>query len=64
MSRVPLVDIDPFLHGTPADRDAVAQRVDAACRDSGFLMVAGHGVAPGLMARYEQHLAQVFNFTV
>ncbi|MDN8617914.1 2-oxoglutarate and iron-dependent oxygenase domain-containing protein [Variovorax ginsengisoli] len=60
MSRVPLVDIDPFLNGTPADRDAVARRVDAACRDSGFLMVSGHGVDAELLTRYEQHLSAFF----
>lgn len=60
MSRVPLVDIDPFLNGTPAERAAVARQVDAACRDSGFLMVAGHGIAPSLLARYERHLADFF----
>lgn len=60
MSRVPLVDIDPFLNGSDADRDAVARRVDAACRDSGFLMVTGHGVPVELMARYEKHLTDFF----
>ncbi|MDB5820191.1 MAG: 2OG-Fe(II) oxygenase, partial [Rhizobacter sp.] len=60
MSRVPLVDIAPFLHGTLAERDAVAASVDAACRDSGFLMVAGHGVPPELMGRYEAHLTAFF----
>ena len=60
MSRVPPVDISPFLNGTQADRDAVARRIDEACRDSGFLMVTGHGVSPELMAQYEQHLTAFF----
>jgi isopenicillin N synthase-like dioxygenase len=60
MSRIPLVDIAPFLNGKAAERNDVARRVDAACRDSGFLMVAGHGIAPALLASYEQHLTAFF----
>ncbi len=60
MSRIPLVDIAPFLHGTPAGRADVARQVDAACRDSGFLMVTGHGIAPSLLADYERHLSDFF----
>jgi len=64
MSRVPLVDISPFLHGTPQARDAVARQVDDACRDSGFLMVAGHGVDAALMQRYERMLRAFFALPV
>lgn len=64
MSRVPLVDISPFLCGTETERDAVARAVDAACRDSGFLMVAGHGVDAALMHRYEQQLRAFFDLPV
>lgn len=60
MSRVPLVDIAPFLSGTESERDEVARQVDAACRDSGFLMVAGHGVDATLMRDYEGRLREFF----
>ena len=43
-STVPVVDIAPFLSGDGAERAAVAQAVDEACRRIGFLIVAGHGV--------------------
>lgn len=39
------LDLEPFRLGDAADRAAVAGRLDAACRDSGFLLVTGHGVA-------------------
>jgi isopenicillin N synthase-like dioxygenase len=42
------VDLAPFRDGTADDRAAVAGALDAACRDSGFLMITGHGVAPEL----------------
>ncbi len=38
------VDLEPFRLGDPDDRLAVAAALDAALRDSGFLVVSGHGV--------------------
>ncbi|MDQ6698333.1 MAG: isopenicillin N synthase family oxygenase [Actinomycetota bacterium] len=38
------VDLEPLRLGGPRDRQRVAASVDAACRDSGFLVVTGHGV--------------------
>jgi isopenicillin N synthase-like dioxygenase len=38
------VDLESFRLGGPADRAAVAAAIDTACRDSGFLLVSGHGV--------------------
>ncbi|WP_158893624.1 isopenicillin N synthase family dioxygenase [Amycolatopsis anabasis] len=43
-SPVPLVDLDPWFHGTEGDRAGVAVRIDEALRDSGFLLITGHGV--------------------
>ena len=42
------VDLEPFRLGGPDDRAAVAEAIDAACRDSGFLLVSGHGVPTAL----------------
>jgi isopenicillin N synthase-like dioxygenase len=39
------LDLEPFRHGTETDRLQVAHRLDAACRDTGFLVVTGHDVA-------------------
>jgi isopenicillin N synthase-like dioxygenase len=41
---VPLVDLQPWFDGDQDGRAAVAARVDGALRESGFLLVAGHGV--------------------
>ncbi|WP_236791163.1 isopenicillin N synthase family oxygenase [Amycolatopsis sp. GM8] len=46
---VPLVDLAPWFSGT--DRAGVARRVDAALRDSGFLLITGHGVPDELRAK-------------
>jgi isopenicillin N synthase-like dioxygenase len=46
VGTLPLVDVAPLLdpRGTPADCRRVGQAIDAACRDTGFLLVTGHGV--------------------
>jgi isopenicillin N synthase-like dioxygenase len=38
------VDLTPFWEGGPRERRAVAGEVDRACRDTGFLVLTGHGV--------------------
>ena len=47
---VPLIDIEPFLRGGAADKAAVAEKLDDACREIGFLVIEGHGVSPQLIA--------------
>lgn len=48
---VPVVDIAPYRSGDPAAKRAVADAVDRACREIGFLVIAGHGVDADLVAR-------------
>jgi isopenicillin N synthase-like dioxygenase len=47
----PVVDIAPFFGGGAADKGAVARHFGAACEYTGFLMVEGHGVPDGVIAR-------------
>jgi isopenicillin N synthase-like dioxygenase len=41
--RLPVIDVAPLLHAG-ADARVVAARIGAACRDTGFFYVAGHGI--------------------
>jgi len=50
-NAIPLIDISPFLHGSDAERRAVAKAVNAACADIGFLLVSGHGIPASLIDR-------------
>lgn len=64
MSELPVIDIAPLLGpdttglrdggdaGAPSKADVAAQ-IGAACRDSGFFYVTGHGVPPELIARLD-----------
>src|SRR5271170_4489712 len=46
---VPIIDIGPYWTGGDAGKRAVAATVDRACRDIGFLVISGHGVAPEMV---------------
>ena len=47
--RIPLLDIGPYLAGEPGARAALAHAVDKTCRDTGFLVIANHGIAQDLI---------------
>jgi isopenicillin N synthase-like dioxygenase len=42
---LPIIDMSPLFGGDTASQQAVARAVAAACRDSGFFYVTGHGIA-------------------
>lgn len=42
---VPVLDVSSFRNGTARDKQSVAVAFDRACRDIGFVVVAGHGVS-------------------
>jgi isopenicillin N synthase-like dioxygenase len=43
---LPLIDVSALVDGDAHDQDrlAVGREIDAACRDSGFFLVTGHGI--------------------
>ena len=54
MPTLPIVDVSALLSGSPAgDERAVAARIEAACRDTGFFYVTGHGVPAAVFDRLE-----------
>lgn len=60
MSVVPIIDIAPYRLGGDSEKARVARDIDAACRDIGFLMVSGHGVADSLIAGMYESAASYF----
>ena len=56
---VPRVDITTLVTGA-GDDDAVAAAIDAACRDTGFFSIVGHGVDPALRARLDALAREFF----
>jgi isopenicillin N synthase-like dioxygenase len=47
--RIPLLDIGPYLAGEPGARSALARAVERTCRDTGFLVIANHGIDQNLI---------------
>jgi len=57
---IPIIDI-AGLDGAPAARRLVADRIGAACRDTGFFCITGHGVPDALIARARQAALAFFD---
>jgi isopenicillin N synthase-like dioxygenase len=57
---VPLVDLRPWFDGSRDSRSTVAARVDDALRESGFLLVTGHGVPDELRRSVRDHARRFF----
>ncbi len=52
-ATLPVIDIAPLFARDGAARAAVAKRIEAACRDSGFFYASGHGVSDDVLARLD-----------
>ena len=51
---IPVIDVAPFLTGSKTDKRGVARELAAACVESGFFCITGHGIDEGLVARTRQ----------
>lgn len=47
--RIPVIDLGPYLAGEPGAADAVADAFVEACEDTGFFLLANHGVPQHLI---------------
>lgn len=61
LMNVPVIDIAPFRTGNAKDKQKIAQAVDQACRDIGFLVIQGHGVSPELVQDVRRVSAAFFD---
>jgi isopenicillin N synthase-like dioxygenase len=48
-SRIPVLGLGPYLAGERGALAALAREVARTCEDTGFLVVADHGIAPALV---------------
>jgi isopenicillin N synthase-like dioxygenase len=58
-NSVPVIDIGPFKTGTAAEKAAVVRQLNAACLETGFFSVLGHGV-PESLTRKTRDLSAAF----
>jgi isopenicillin N synthase-like dioxygenase len=57
---LPIIDVEPLLN-LSGDREPVAARIGAACRDQGFFYIVGHGIDPNLQQRLEAQSRTFFD---
>jgi isopenicillin N synthase-like dioxygenase len=58
---LPVIDMAPLVErDRVAERTAVARSIEAACRDTGFFYVTGHGVAGEILERLEDASRRFF----
>jgi isopenicillin N synthase-like dioxygenase len=50
VNALPVIDFTPFRTGGADERRRVGEAIDAACRETGFLVLTGHGVPDALVA--------------
>jgi isopenicillin N synthase-like dioxygenase len=58
---IPAIDLSGARSGDPDERQAVGSAIDAVCRDSGFLVVTGHGIDPDLIDRIHRTTIELFD---
>jgi isopenicillin N synthase-like dioxygenase len=58
-SQVPVIDVGPLVHHT-AERSVTGEQIGAACRESGFFYIVGHGVDEPLCRELEAVSRQFF----
>ncbi len=58
--RIPVLDIGPYLAGVPGAAAPLARAIAGTCEDTGFLVVAGHGVPQILPDQVFAAAAQFF----
>jgi isopenicillin N synthase-like dioxygenase len=61
---VPVIDIASFRTGSFTEKKAVAEQIDRACRDIGFLIIKGHGVPQLLISRMRDVSRQFFDLSI
>jgi isopenicillin N synthase-like dioxygenase len=62
MTSLPLIEVGALLEPGASERDRLVagQAIDAACRDSGFFLVTGHGIDPALRDDLERLSREFF----
>lgn len=64
MTTIPTLDLTPYFQGTAMERKGVAGQIDLACREIGFFLITGHGVAPETIAETYAMASAFFDLPV
>ncbi len=64
LASLPVINLSPFLAGSPEGKRAVAQAVARACEDIGFLTIVSHGVSSDLISRTSDLARRFFDLPI
>ena len=64
LMTVPIVDMTSYWSGDAASTRAMARHIGDACRDIGFLVIAGHGVSPTLIEAVDEVSRAFFDLSL
>jgi isopenicillin N synthase-like dioxygenase len=57
---IPTIDLTALRNGSAAQKREVARQIDAACCDTGFFLVTGHGIPADLINKARQRAIDFF----
>ena len=63
-NAIPTIDVSPLRGGGAEDKREVSRQIDAACVDTGFFIVVGHGIAQNLIETTRQRAIDFFALPV
>lgn len=58
--RIPIIDVGPYLTNHPGSANALAEEVARVCLDTGFLVIANHGVPQTIIDSAFASAAELF----
>ncbi|GAB4241825.1 MAG: 2-oxoglutarate and iron-dependent oxygenase domain-containing protein [Elainellaceae cyanobacterium] len=61
LTQLPVINIAPYLAGTPEGKAEVARQINAACTEIGFFMITGHRFSRELLNAAYETASQFFN---
>ena len=57
----PIIDLEPWFHGSPHQREALAREIGDVCHRTGFFYVVNHGIPANVSAHYLQAMKRFFD---
>ena len=60
MHDFPVIDISPLRHQARHDRPGVVEALAAACHDTGFMVIAGHGIPAAAIRNLREAVISFF----
>jgi len=59
--RIPVLDLQAYRENRPGALEAVAQTIARTCEDTGFMLLANHGIPRPLIDRVFEPASAVFD---